>query len=643
MNDIGRPSEDEGIIPLPLVIGVTGHRDLREEDREPLEAQVRRIFVELRSRYRSTPLLLLSALAEGADRLVARVALEQGVHLVVPLPLSQALYEKDFQTRASRDEFNKLLEQAEWHFKLPLLKGVSEEEVPEQGLTRNRQYAQAGAYIVLHCQILIALWDGRYSDEVGSTSQVVQFQLSGVPEPYAAARSSLDEPESGPVYQIVTPRAKNPVPIGKCFELRKLNPTSRIHDGASHERDSGGDWQDIISEQNGKKQNDHRIHDEAKQQFDRVLQSLDTFNRDAMGLGSSWTKKRGQSKAELFGEMDTTTLPPDLKVTLNRYADLYAIADALALKFKGRTVTTLSTLFWVAFIAVVFFNVFAHLGNYLVMPNLLQGNWGEWLRFLSLILYLAFLSLAYYIWYSRATRGHYKNKYLDYRALAEGLRVQFFWRLAGVPDTVATHYLRKQKSELDWIRNSIRVANLLCDANSSESPTDSSLDVLDRRNCLLLKQWVDEQATYFTRTTIEEHRNLEGNKRLVSVLLLAGIVLAGVLLILQVPPLLPPNGEWIKNVPLIDLLIIIISLVLVFAALREGYGDKMAYAEQFKQYQRMSHLYRLASQRLKDAQEKGKLQDVEEVILALGEEALVENGDWVILHRMRPIKVPRGG
>jgi 16S rRNA U1498 N3-methylase RsmE len=45
-----------------------------------------------------TPLILLSALVEGADRLVARVALELGVHFIVPLPMPRDIYETDWQS-----------------------------------------------------------------------------------------------------------------------------------------------------------------------------------------------------------------------------------------------------------------------------------------------------------------------------------------------------------------------------------------------------------------------------------------------------------------------------------------------------------------------------------------------------------------
>jgi hypothetical protein len=61
-----------------LVIGATGHRDLRDEDVPGLEDAVAAIFDRIRERYPHTPLVLLSALAEGADRLAARVAVSKG-------------------------------------------------------------------------------------------------------------------------------------------------------------------------------------------------------------------------------------------------------------------------------------------------------------------------------------------------------------------------------------------------------------------------------------------------------------------------------------------------------------------------------------------------------------------------------------
>jgi hypothetical protein len=82
--------------PLPLAIGVAGHRDLRPADHSVLERTVRRAIEELRTQCPHTQLIVLSQLAEGADRLFARAALDLELILIVPWPLPQAEYEQDF-------------------------------------------------------------------------------------------------------------------------------------------------------------------------------------------------------------------------------------------------------------------------------------------------------------------------------------------------------------------------------------------------------------------------------------------------------------------------------------------------------------------------------------------------------------------
>src|SRR5262249_58414221 len=86
---------------LPLVVGVTGHRDLRDEDVPRLEQEVTAIIAGLRRDYlegdHDTPIIVLSALAEGADRLVARVALKAGARLIAPLPMPLDEYRRDFE------------------------------------------------------------------------------------------------------------------------------------------------------------------------------------------------------------------------------------------------------------------------------------------------------------------------------------------------------------------------------------------------------------------------------------------------------------------------------------------------------------------------------------------------------------------
>src|ERR1700754_2214377 len=71
----------------PLVIGVTSHRDIPDDEVEPLRKQVAAFFTQPREAFPELPLVVLSALAEGGDQLIAEEALAAGARLIAPLPL----------------------------------------------------------------------------------------------------------------------------------------------------------------------------------------------------------------------------------------------------------------------------------------------------------------------------------------------------------------------------------------------------------------------------------------------------------------------------------------------------------------------------------------------------------------------------
>lgn len=191
---------------LPLIIGVTGHRDLVESDLDGLREAVRGIFCEIRREFPQTPLLLLSALAEGADRLVAEVAQEAGIAIVAPLPMRRALYESDF-TAESHDEFTRWLDgKVKCWFELPLIEGNTETAIAGYSPARDKQYAFVGEYIARHCQVLIALWDGE-AGKPGGTQEVFAYKKDGHPILPGSPRSSrLESVEAALLYHVVTPR-----------------------------------------------------------------------------------------------------------------------------------------------------------------------------------------------------------------------------------------------------------------------------------------------------------------------------------------------------------------------------------------------------------------------------------------------------
>jgi hypothetical protein len=189
---------------VPLIFGVSGHRDLVSADLPELRTQIQVVFSRFRSAYPEASLQLLSPLAEGADRLAAELALACGIKLLVPMPMAQAEYERDFSSATSLGEFRRLLAAAEMSWE------VSDENETKKrplsdGDVRARKYAAVGDYIARKSHVLLILWDGRDNDKIGGTAWVKKRREYWV----KAAKRAGSEPDTfgyvGTI-QIVTPR-----------------------------------------------------------------------------------------------------------------------------------------------------------------------------------------------------------------------------------------------------------------------------------------------------------------------------------------------------------------------------------------------------------------------------------------------------
>ncbi len=158
----------EGRVALRLRLGVTGHRFPPEDDPELRAAvgiAISRIQARIRPGTESTPvsLAVVSALAEGSDRIVAREALARGASLEVVLPLAREDYLADFCSGESQTEFLALCE---------LAASVTEMTGADG---REQAYEQAGRAIVDRCDVMLAIWDGLPARGRGGTAEIVAY------------------------------------------------------------------------------------------------------------------------------------------------------------------------------------------------------------------------------------------------------------------------------------------------------------------------------------------------------------------------------------------------------------------------------------------------------------------------------------
>jgi uncharacterized phage-like protein YoqJ len=146
-----------------ITLAITGHRDMVET--EELKKELEDYFEKTIASNKDKEITLLSPLADGADRFVAKIFLEkqkehENLKLVVPMPFEQERYEKDFD-ESSKEEFLDFWAKAESVFAV--------KRVSESG------YVDVGRYVVDESDVLLALWDGTFNGKLGGTGDVVEY------------------------------------------------------------------------------------------------------------------------------------------------------------------------------------------------------------------------------------------------------------------------------------------------------------------------------------------------------------------------------------------------------------------------------------------------------------------------------------
>lgn len=146
-------------------IGITGHRNLDQRFVKKYRETVFKQLAKLKQKHSN--IILYSALADGADRLVVYEAMKLDIKFIAVLPMDKKLYKDDFDATSTID-FEILLKQANDIILLTHQKPFS----------KDVQYELAGQYISDNSDILFAMWDGNYNNLQGGTSNTIKYHLS---------------------------------------------------------------------------------------------------------------------------------------------------------------------------------------------------------------------------------------------------------------------------------------------------------------------------------------------------------------------------------------------------------------------------------------------------------------------------------
>lgn len=268
------------------------------------------------------------------------------------------------------------------------------------------------------------------------------------------------------------------------------------------------------------------------------------------------------------------------------------------------------------------------------VTNVLQAKARGWQLVLYLIAFLAAsvqiitliphsgyikfgaVALAFVVFFF-VRRRDYQSRDQDYRAISEALRVQAVWTAVGIEDNVEESYLPMQQTDLQWIRNVLRVLNFLHKRQTSPLGFDVVMD------------WVTVQHRYFA-----EHSGIEARRRDVF-----GKT-AGILGVLSLVASLAILGLSIARAGSSGMTLAIGMLAAWMAlcvAIAQSYARTRGYSENANRYQRMFFVFDRALMLLKSPNTSEA--DVRTIAAELGREALAEHAEWLLAQRERRLSL----
>ena len=521
--------------PLTLYVGVTGHRDIPAEHVPALERAVRGVLSEIQAQYPHCALTVLSPLADGADRLCGRAAVEAGLRLVVPTPMDIDEYKKDFDGE-SKQEFDALCARADKAFAVP---------APQDAASRGEYYRAVGRYVAEHSHILIALWDGRETlhQEGGGTFETIQFARE-----LDRAVCVIDTPRTGDVFQ----KPKTAVPVD-----------GRIA---------------VINELCG----------------------------DISACRQNMADMTAAGRADfLDGEAEKSVAP-----NARRVMDVFLCADALAVKNRDKKLCALRALsaFGLAM-------VFAFL-----LYDELESN-------LMLFVYAGLIVLSVAV-YMRAVKRRVHRKYITMRAIAEALRIQFYWGLCGISDNVFESYTFTQKEELGFVEMMLI---------SLQEELEHFDTLMPERGMTL---WIRGQLDYHISSEAKKSKKEVRNKKAAKTMLVLSVVLFVLVAAMELffknaleteLPMQEIRGIFLMHDGAIiwrGILKIVLGTISAGTAFLANYYGNLALPQQIFFDRRMRALFEQAVRTESENEEQ-----FAKTMKVTGAEALIESAGWYILQR----------
>ena len=309
------------------------------------------------------------------------------------------------------------------------------------------------------------------------------------------------------------------------------------------------------------------------------LDKTEEFNRLAM-------------KTDLPG--GTELLPPEEAQSpeMRKMAALYQTADGLSMRYARLNRRILAGL--------------ALSGTALTMAFLMYDD----AELKPLILLCGVALCAALMLFRMAGRTACHRRFVEYRALAEALRVQLFLRYAGSGLQVQRLMTWTQKQETTWVMCA------LCAINTMPPP---------ERKQNILECWVKGQQEYYRSANKRAEKRLKKQNRTLMTGMIISISAYVILLVYELVygGLLLKPVFYLKDPEIMRTLMkIVLGTVSAGTLFMAGYYGKMSLSRVIGDFQKMEAFYEKAADRIIRRGES------EQILETLAREELTENGNW---------------
>lgn len=582
---------------IPIVVSATGHRFINnnKDELERVYKSLNAVFDELQQTYPNSPIILMSPLAEGADRIISEVAYSRGHSIYIILPMEVEQYKRTFKDSSARVEFDNLIDKYMQRSSNKII-DITEKfylKTNNSSTSNDIAYLKAAEYMANNSQILIALWDGTEQEASVGTYKTVTLMRRNYYKDDNSLVDVDDVVEGGTIYHIPVEREINSITrstINKNFYKSITSEKVFIRE--------------VLESTSSPSIEENRVLE--------VCRQIETFNKDIKKNRKQITSRLNDNfKKNLFllDEDDLINFTDPLSVIAYRYE----IADQLAICYHKRRDKVLKYFWIIALAGVFFFNAYCNI-------DFFQTR-------IVLMLYPGVI-LSNYILFRIIDNSKSHQKYIDYRVLAEGLRIQLFWAMAQINEKVINYYLLNQCNEFNWVRCAIRTSLIAID-NSKYKEVDAVYSIRKIKKC-----WLDAEKIYYD-STIKKNSNLSKIGSKVTNL----IYFLGMLIVFFLALYDPYISVFNKNVR--GVLFILVGLIPLITTIYKDKIDKNVSIGVINQYLWVNKRLSKMATELDRCISNNDIDKCQSILIQIGKESLVENATWAFFYKEKAPKVPQ--